>query len=95
MASMAHGTSWCGVIYFYFDSIPVPMTAKAPVAVIVFLFLARAFGIGALTPAAEILRAIWILVRLFVGYVTDTDDSFDIWYWAFLSALIWPAYSLY
>ena len=88
MATMVRGTSWLGMFYFYFKSIPAPMTVKAPLAVIIFLFLARALGIGMLTPFTAILRADWIVIRLLIDYVTDTDDSFDIWYWAFVAALI-------
>ena len=78
MATLVRGTSWFGILSFYFNRIPIPIAVKIPVAAVCLLFMARSLGISALTPFVAILRDVWIILRLFADYPTDTDESFDV-----------------
>ena len=68
--------------------------AKLPVLFLSLMFMRRTIGVGAFAPFRAISKAMWICIRLFFDYMTDTDGGFDIWFWIFCLSLTWPIWNI-
>ena len=94
VADVAKGSSWFGVLTFYFMRIPGRTTVKIPCLFLILSLTSRAVGIGATTPICDVLRGGWIVLRLIINVITDSNDAMGGWFWAFLVSLIWPLCSM-
>ena len=84
------GTTWFGVVTFYITRMPGHMAVKIPLLLLVVSLISRFVGCGALVPLWTVLRAAWILIRMSVDLITDSDGAVDGWFWAFVISLSWP-----
>ena len=89
-AHVIRGTSWFDAAAFYVAKVPWDMSMKLPAILLIMALMSRTVGLGMLSPVNAIMKAVWILLRIFFDYVTDTDGGVDVWYWAFCVALVWP-----
>ena len=91
---VVRGSPWAGLIIFYFTRMPVPASAKLPCIIFVVAAGSSIFGLGFLSPLWYVFRDGWILMRTILDVLTNSGGPTDVWYWAFLLSLIWPACAL-
>ena len=91
---VAKGSPRLGVICFYTTQIPGPVAVKVPFFLLAIALISRTIGLGDFMPRMSILRAGWIVVRVVIDFVLDSDSSVDGWDFAFLVFLAWPLYVL-
>ena len=75
---------------FYFAITPGDAPMKLHAQISAFVLLRRAIGVGATAPFREISKDVWIVVRVFLDYVTDAGGPIDVRYWESCLSLIWP-----
>ena len=94
VVAVAKGSSWMGIIVFYVMRIPCPMVVKVPVLFFAISAVSRAAGSGALAPLRSVLRAAWIMVRMVIDFLTDSEGVVGGWFWAFVLSLTWPLFTI-
>ena len=83
-----------GVIVFYITHTPGPEDVKVPLLMLVIALISRTIGIGALAPVWSILRDGRLVVRVIMNFLTDSEGTIAVWFWAFVASLSWPMYSI-
>ena len=73
------GESWFGMAAFYVANAPGAFSMKLPAILLIMAVLSRTVGLGVLSPARAILKAVWISARIFFYYVADTGGALDVW----------------
>ena len=93
-ARIVRGASRFGLMGFYFAKLTGTVPPKLPVLTLATALLSRTIGVGAAVPIREIVKDVWVVFRLFIDYVDDTEESCDLWYWDLFLSLIWPGRNL-
>ena len=92
--SIVRGASWMGLFIYYFAKMPGLVSVEIPALLFLMMISSRAIGVGAFAPLKAASKAVWITIRVFVDYLTDTDGAADAWYWAFCISMIWPSWNM-
>ena len=92
LMEIVRGGSWFGIITFYVTQLPGPLAVKIPGLLLGIVSVSRTLGFGFLYPAIAVMRGRWLFCRSVIDFLTDSEGSFDFWFWAFAVSLMWPVY---
>ena len=72
---------------------PGAASVKIPALFLLMAVLSRTIGVGTLAPVSAASKAVWIIVRVFIDYLTDDEGNVDVRYSAFCISTIWPLWN--